>query len=80
MDRGSDRDTTTEEPEDSSIDGNAQTRKMLAMATQDIFYFEYGCVVFWGLSPREEKAAMTELSAFTIDPVSPVELEKRCCF
>lgn len=77
MEKNSDRETAAEEPDESSTDGNAQTRKMLAMATQDIFYFEYGCVVFWGLSPREEKAAMTELTAFTIDPVSSVELEKR---
>lgn len=56
---------------------SAKTKEMLAMFTQDIFYFDYGCVVFWGLSPREEKAAMTELTAFTVDPVSPVQLEKR---
>lgn len=63
--------------EAASVSGfSSQARKMLAMATQDIFYFEYGCVVFWGLSPREEKAAMTELKAFTVEPVSPVELEK----
>jgi uncharacterized Rmd1/YagE family protein len=55
-----------------------QQQEMLVMATtQDIFYFEYGCVVFWGLTSREEKAAITELSPFTVEPVSPVELEKR---
>eukprot|EP01039_Chlorochromonas_danica_P006080 gene6080-6695_t len=52
-----------------------KTKEMLVMNTQDIFYFDYGCVVFWGLTPSEEKAALKELEAFTIDPVSPVELE-----
>ena len=32
-----------------------RTKELLAMSTQDIFYFEYGCVVFWGLTTREEK-------------------------
>eukprot|EP01031_Cornospumella_fuschlensis_P025980 gene25980-31373_t len=27
-----------------------KTKEMLIMSTQDIFYFEYGCVVFWGLT------------------------------
>lgn len=54
-----------------------KTKEMLVMNTQDIFYFDYGCVVFWGLTPSEEKAALKELEAFTIDPVNPVELENR---
>lgn len=29
-----------------------RTDRQLVMLTQDIFYFEYGCVVFWGLSQR----------------------------
>ncbi|RYH22202.1 hypothetical protein EON65_19600 [archaeon] len=52
-----------------------KTKEMLIMSTQDIFYFEYGCVVFWGLTSLEEKAALNELEAFTQQPVSPVELE-----
>lgn len=52
-----------------------KTREKLLLATQDIFYFDYGCVVFWGLTPREEKAALTELEAFTIEPVNPEELD-----
>lgn len=52
-----------------------KTRETLLMATQDIFYFDYGCVVFWGLTPREEKAAISELSKFVIDPVNPSELD-----
>lgn len=59
--------------EDDISDTEWKTRETLLMATQDIFYFEYGCVVFWGLSTREEKAAIAELSAFTIDAVSPTE-------
>jgi len=85
----SDTETVSNNPETSSLRDedfeylnppaggiSSKTREMLAMNTQDIFYFEYGCVVFWGLSPREEKAAMTELNLFTVEPVSPVELEK----
>jgi uncharacterized Rmd1/YagE family protein len=34
------------------------------MTGQDVFYYEYGTVVFWGLSPLEEKAAITELGPF----------------
>ena len=30
----------------------SRTDRQLVMLTQDIFYFEYGCVVFWGLSQR----------------------------
>lgn len=52
-----------------------RARETMLMATQDVFYFDYGCVVFWGLTPREEKAAMTELAAFTTDPVNPAELD-----
>lgn len=47
---------------------------LLFSATQDIFYFDYGCVVFWGLSPQEERAALTELAPFTIEPTSTEEL------
>ena len=44
------------------------------MSTQDIFYFDYGCVVFWGLTQTEEKAALTELKQFAINEVSEDEL------
>lgn len=48
---------------------------MLLRATQDIFYFDYGCVVFWGLSPQEERAALSELQQFTIESTSADELK-----
>ncbi len=54
---------------------NPKTKEKLLMATQDIFYFEYGCVVFWGLTSHEEKAALEELSPFIVEPVTPTELE-----
>jgi uncharacterized Rmd1/YagE family protein len=60
---------------DANSDEIWQTREKLLLATQDVFYFDYGCVVFWGLTPREEKAALTELEAFTADPVSLDELD-----
>jgi uncharacterized Rmd1/YagE family protein len=68
---------TTESFDGSSDEeeNNWKARERLLMTTQDIFYFDYGCVVFWGLTQAEEKAAMTELSKFTIEPVSPDELD-----
>jgi len=54
---------------------DSKTKEMLVMSTQDIFYFEYGCVVFWGLTSREEKAALTELAPFISTPVTATELE-----
>lgn len=68
-----DRDSLLRIDEDDISDMEWKTRETLLMATQDIFYFDYGCVVFWGLSTREEKAAIAELSAFTIEAVSPTE-------
>jgi uncharacterized Rmd1/YagE family protein len=52
-----------------------KTKEALLMSTQDIFYFDYGCVVCWGLSASEEKAVLTELQAFTIEPVTSDELQ-----
>lgn len=69
------RSVATRDDEDDVSDDEWKTRELLLMATQDIFYFAYGCVVFWGLSKREEKAAMAELAAFTIDPVSSTQLD-----
>lgn len=37
--------------------------------------FDYGCVVFWGLTPLEERAALTELQEFTTTPVSQSEMD-----
>ena len=68
-----DEDDNTFRDEDQISDTEWKNREVLLMATQDIFYFDYGCVVFWGLSTREEKAAIAELAAFTIDPVSTTE-------
>jgi uncharacterized Rmd1/YagE family protein len=69
------RSASSKEDEDTVTDEEWKTRELLLMATQDIFYFGYGCVVFWGLSTREEKAAMAELAAFTLDPVSTTQLD-----
>ena len=52
----------------------ALAEEKLLLATQDIFYFDYGCAVFWGLTEQEEKAAITELVPFVEDPVSEGEL------
>ena len=69
------RSITSKEDEDDISDDEWKTREILLMATQDIFYFGYGCVVFWGLSNREEKAAMSELVPFVVDPVSSTQLD-----
>eukprot|EP01041_Mallomonas_annulata_P013129 gene13129-27747_t len=53
-----------------------KTRERLLLATQDIFYFDYGCVVFWGLTLMEEKAALIELQDFAEEPVTPLELNE----
>ena len=57
------------------LEAEQRLKEQLLMATQDIFYFDYGCVVFWGLSPMEERAALTELKEFTTTPVNPEELD-----
>lgn len=54
----------------------SKTQERVMMATQDVFYFDYGCVVFWGLSESEEKAALTELSNFSDGPVNSSELDE----
>lgn len=61
--------------EDASQESSWKRRQLLLLARQDIYYFDYGCVVFWGLSPREERAALTELRSFTIEPCSEEEVE-----
>lgn len=65
----------SEEGGDVLDEADLQMREKLLMATQDVFYFDYGCVVFWGLTPREERAALIELKDFTTTPVSPTELD-----
>jgi uncharacterized Rmd1/YagE family protein len=52
-----------------------KTKEVLLMSLQDIFYFGYGCVVFWGLTKNEEKIALNELLPFVNEPVTAVELE-----
>ena len=45
------------------------------MKIKDIFYFDYGCIVFWNLDPLEEKAALQELETcrVIVDPVKPAD-------
>lgn len=61
--------------DENGVESNDDIRERLLMATQDIFYFDYGCVVFWGLSAAEEKAAIDELALFTIEKNDENELE-----
>jgi uncharacterized Rmd1/YagE family protein len=51
-------------------------KESVLMATQDVFYFDYGCVVFWGLTLQEERAAMTELIPFSSGNISTDALEE----
>ena len=62
--------------------GNGQSQQEISrhmdamlMATQDVFYFDYGCVVFWGLSQQEELAALDELAPFVEEPNNTEERE-----
>lgn len=48
------------------------------MSSQDIFYYDYGCVVMWGLSPNEEMAALEELKEFVTEIYSDEELDESC--
>ena len=58
------------------IDWNAWGQRI--MSTQDIFYYDYGCVVMWGLSPQEEKAALEELKEFATELYSEEEFIESC--
>ena len=68
-------DTFSKADEDGISDNEWKTREQFLLASQDIFYFDYGCVVFWGFSTIEEKAAISELAAFTVDPVTSTQLD-----
>jgi uncharacterized Rmd1/YagE family protein len=57
-----------------------KTKQMVALATQDVFYFQYGCVVFWGLTATEESTALAELAPFIKEPVNSEDLEERFVF
>lgn len=46
------------------------------MTTQDIFYFDYGTIVFWGLTVQEERAALAELTPFAGGNVTKEELDE----
>jgi uncharacterized Rmd1/YagE family protein len=37
---------------------------------KNIFYFTYGCVVFWGFTEAEENLFLEELSEFQINPIA----------
>lgn len=41
----------------------------------DVFYFDYGVVVFWGLTQRAEAAALASIAAYAIDPLETREVE-----
>lgn len=44
--------------------------------TKIAFFFEYGIVVFWGLTPKEERTAMRELvSTCELDPLPVTSIE-----
>mmetsp|Transcript_28254 Transcript_28254/g.60908 ORF Transcript_28254/g.60908 Transcript_28254/m.60908 type:complete len:438 (-) Transcript_28254:202-1515(-) len=50
--------------------------EQLSVLTQDTFYFEYGCVVFWGLAEEQERSALAELAPFVREASTSEELEK----
>ena len=46
------------------------------MSTKEIFYYDYGCVVMWGLSPPEERAVLDELEDFVEDACTDAEVQE----
>jgi uncharacterized Rmd1/YagE family protein len=43
---------------------------------QDIFIFDYGVVVFWGISPEEQQEVLSRIKAYAIEPLdSPISDE-----
>lgn len=42
----------------------------------DIFYFAYGCIVFWGFSEEEEKTILTSLKEFEKDSIQKPEMDE----
>ena len=42
------------------LDYDWKSREKILMTNKDIFYFDYGCVVFWGLTIQEEKIAIKD--------------------
>lgn len=49
-----------------------------AVHTPEVFAFDYGVVVVWGMTVAEEKRFLKEISRFEIEPLSPelIELEE----
>lgn len=39
----------------------------------DVFYFPYGCTVFWGLTEQQEVAVLEKLKEFEKEPVARIE-------
>lgn len=50
-----------------------------ADAIKEIFYFPYGCVIFWGFSEGEELKILQELKAFEIDAIENITAD-HCIF
>ena len=46
------------------------------ISTKEIFYYDYGCVVMWGLSPAEEKAVLDELHDLVEDACADAEVQE----
>ncbi|KAJ1494550.1 hypothetical protein T484DRAFT_1765284 [Baffinella frigidus] len=40
------------------------------LSTKHVFCYQYGCVVFWGLEPEEEKFFLDVIRPFEEDPLS----------
>ena len=61
----------------SSANSNAlqQHQQPANEAGGDLFFFDYGVVVFWGLSEQEETAILKTIEQFCIDPLPPSDWE-----
>ena len=58
-------------PERHSLDHDIfEEKARLMLLTKDVFYFDHGVVVFWGLSAEEEQDILSMLHDFAVNPVS----------
>ncbi|KAJ3334101.1 hypothetical protein HDU76_010223 [Blyttiomyces sp. JEL0837] len=70
--------TGTDAPRDSTT--TRRTRVTYAdlvrkTTVPELFFFDYGVVVMWGLTEEEEGAILNEIKPFQEDPIDPSELE-----
>ncbi|KAI0013911.1 DUF155-domain-containing protein [Xylariaceae sp. FL0662B] len=46
--------------------------------TPEVFLFEYGVVVIWGMSPSQEQRFLKDIAKFEIEKLNPDDMETEC--